>query len=108
MHFLTFVVVATAFQFPSWLPFVYSVDPQAVLNLPSPEPSSERIAIIGAGAAGSSAAFWLARAKERHGLDIEVDIFEKTGLVGGSEYAVLCLFCTNPCACSEVEHVDFG
>lgn len=87
MHFLTFVALATlstAFQFPSWVPFVNSVDPQSVLNLP--QVATDRIAIVGAGAAGSSAAFWIAKAKERYGLDVEVDIYEKSGLVGGSKY----------------------
>lgn len=48
--------------------------------------NSTRIAIIGAGAAGSSAAFWIAKAKERYGLDVEVDIYEKEGYIGGREY----------------------
>lgn len=47
--------------------------------------NSTRIAIIGAGAAGSSAAFWIAKARERYGLDVEVDIYEKEGYIGGRE-----------------------
>ena len=46
----------------------------------------ERIAIIGAGAGGSSAAFWVAKARERYGIDIEVDLYERNGYVGGREY----------------------
>ena len=46
-------------------------------------PQSPRIAIIGAGAGGSSAAFWIAKAKERYGLDVVVDIFERSDYVGG-------------------------
>lgn len=42
-----------------------------------------RIAIIGAGAGGSSAAFWIAKAKERSGLDIGIDIYERNDYFGG-------------------------
>jgi prenylcysteine oxidase/farnesylcysteine lyase len=42
-----------------------------------------RIAIIGAGAGGSSAAFWIAKAKERSGLDVEIDIYERSDYIGG-------------------------
>ncbi|KAG9049768.1 hypothetical protein FS837_009184 [Tulasnella sp. UAMH 9824] len=42
-----------------------------------------RIAIIGAGAGGSSAAFWIQKAKERHGMDVQVDVFERLTRVGG-------------------------
>lgn len=90
MHFLTLsalVAVTVAFHVPSWLPFAHSLDPQVVLNLPAPD-AANRIAIVGAGAAGSSAAFWIAKAKERYGLDVEVDLFEKSGLFGGSECSV--------------------
>lgn len=44
---------------------------------------SPRVAIIGAGAGGSSAAFWIAKAKERHGLDVAVDIYERSDYIGG-------------------------
>lgn len=47
--------------------------------------TSERIAIIGAGAGGSSAAFWVAKARERYGVDVEVDLYERNGYVGGRE-----------------------
>ncbi|KAG8910746.1 hypothetical protein FRC01_006155 [Tulasnella sp. 417] len=42
-----------------------------------------RVAIIGAGAGGSSAAFWIQKAKERHGMDVQVDVFERLNRVGG-------------------------
>jgi heterodisulfide reductase subunit A-like polyferredoxin len=42
-----------------------------------------RIAIIGAGAGGSSAAFWIAKAKERSGLNVEIDIYERSDYIGG-------------------------
>ncbi|KAG8942041.1 hypothetical protein FRC04_003889 [Tulasnella sp. 424] len=47
-----------------------------------------RVAIIGAGAGGSSAAFWIHKAKERHGMDVQVDIFEKLNYVGGRSITV--------------------
>ncbi|TCD60722.1 hypothetical protein EIP91_009628 [Steccherinum ochraceum] len=89
MHFLTFVALATlstAFQFPSWIPFVNSVDPQSILKLP--QIPTDRIAIVGAGAAGSSAAFWISKAKERYGLDVEIDIYDKSSLIGGRSTVV--------------------
>lgn len=57
--------------------------------------SSSHIAIIGAGAGGSSAAFWIAKAKERYGLDVVVDIFERSDYVGGRK---LFYWCNSPSA----------
>jgi prenylcysteine oxidase/farnesylcysteine lyase len=51
---------------------------------PPSEPQPDKIAIIGAGAGGSSAAFWISKAKERFGLDVEVDVFEREAYIGGS------------------------
>jgi len=68
-----------AFNFP------FKIDFNFRANAPSPIPP-HRVAIIGAGAGGSSAAFWLARAQNRtpeHQLEIE--IFEKESYIGGSE-----------------------
>jgi prenylcysteine oxidase/farnesylcysteine lyase len=56
----------------------------AVVETPRPP----RIAIIGAGAGGSSAAFWIAKAKERSGLDVEVDIYERNDYIGGRKLTV--------------------
>ncbi len=44
---------------------------------------SPRVAIIGAGAGGSSAAFWIAKAKERNGLNVAIDIYERNDYIGG-------------------------
>jgi prenylcysteine oxidase / farnesylcysteine lyase len=55
--------------------------PDAVLV----RPRSPRVAIIGAGAGGSSAAFWIAKAKERNGLDVAIDIYERNDYIGGRE-----------------------
>ena len=81
---------AQAFQLPSWLPFGHggiTFDGQASLAIPSPE-SVNRIAVIGAGAGGSSAAFWIAKAKERFPEleDVQIDIYEKTDKIGGSKH----------------------
>jgi hypothetical protein len=48
-------------------------------------PRPPRIAIIGAGAGGSSAAFWIAKAKERSGTNVEIDIYERNDYIGGRE-----------------------
>ncbi len=75
--------LSLAFQFPFTIPGIFKVYP----SVPEPvtSPATHRIAIIGAGAGGTSAAFWLSKAKERFGLDIEVDIYEQSSYVGGRE-----------------------
>jgi len=65
----------------------HSTDPRGPDAAP---PSSSHIAIIGAGAGGSSAAFWIAKAKERYGLDVVVDIFERSDYVGGRKLFYWC------------------
>lgn len=47
-----------------------------------------KIAIIGAGAGGSSAAFWVSKAKARAGVAVEVDVYERAGYVGGRSTTV--------------------
>lgn len=91
IRLLAFAGAAQALQLPSWLPFGHSFssgggNAQASLALPSPE-SVNRIAVIGAGAGGSSAAFWISKAKERFPelQDVQVDVYEKTDKVGGRE-----------------------
>ncbi|KAH9075769.1 FAD/NAD-P-binding domain-containing protein [Lactarius deliciosus] len=59
-------------------------EPSPVVETPQPP----RIAIIGAGAGGSSAAFWISKAKERSGLDIEIDIYERNDYIGGRSTTV--------------------
>lgn len=76
--------LSLAFQFPFTIPGIFKVYP-SVLE-PVTSPATPRIAIIGAGAGGTSAAFWLSKAKERLGLDIEVDIYEQSSYIGGREY----------------------
>jgi predicted NAD/FAD-dependent oxidoreductase len=67
-----------AFQFPLSIPF---------LPLPWSSTPPHRIAIIGAGAGGSSAAFWLARAQNRTPeYSVDIEVFEKETYVGGRAF----------------------
>ena len=83
---LAFFQVSLAFQFPFKIPQIFQS--KAVLEIleSATIPVSPRIAVIGAGAGGTSAAFWISKAKERLGLDIEVDIYDKAPYVGGRKY----------------------
>lgn len=86
------VGVANALQFPSWVPFVNSYkQPQATYSIPAEaaDAAGNRIAVVGAGAGGSSAAFWIGKARERFGLDVEIDVFEREDYVGGSECLIV-------------------
>ncbi|EEB87774.1 hypothetical protein MPER_14739, partial [Moniliophthora perniciosa FA553] len=62
-------------------PFFQTQLPLQVVNQSANGP--QKIAIIGAGAGGSSAAFWIAKAKERFGLDVQVDVYDKASYIGG-------------------------
>jgi prenylcysteine oxidase/farnesylcysteine lyase len=81
---LVLLVSSTSFalQLPFEFPFFGSKQSLAPLQ---PENAIVRIAIIGAGAGGSSAAFWISKAKERYGVSVDVDVYEKEGYIGGSE-----------------------
>lgn len=75
-----------AFEFPFQLPFFKKggfADAIAESNI-AQKPA--RIAIVGAGAGGSSAAFWISKAVERFGLDIAIDVYDKESYIGGSEW----------------------
>ncbi|KAJ7225895.1 Prenylcysteine lyase-domain-containing protein, partial [Mycena pura] len=80
IYFLALPVVS-AFQLPFKLPFFGSRT--AEQQQPLPLASKTRIAIIGAGAGGTSAAFWISKAQERFGLNVEVDLYERESYVGG-------------------------
>ena len=97
MHWVTFRAVLTAYalsevaagfklpfslQLP-WASAQLSGDEQILLALPVEEEPTNRIAIIGAGAGGSAAAFWIAKAKERYGLDVDIDVFDSNAYIGG-------------------------
>lgn len=47
--------------------------------------ASKTVAIIGAGAGGSSTAFFIAKAKQRYGVDIDIHIYDKNEFVGGGK-----------------------
>jgi NAD(P)-binding Rossmann-like domain len=70
-----------AFQLPFNIPF-FKTNGHASINT---QDDTHRIAIIGAGAGGSSAAFWIGKARERFGLEVEVDVYEKSDYIGGRE-----------------------
>jgi hypothetical protein len=55
---------------------------QTGANTPQ-ESAPFRVAVIGAGAAGSSSAWWLHLASERLGSPIEVEVFEQADYIGG-------------------------
>jgi prenylcysteine oxidase/farnesylcysteine lyase len=77
--------VALQLQLPFKVPFFQSTfSPQD----DEPVRGTPRVAIIGAGAAGSSASFWISKAKERFGVDVQVDVYEKTSLIGGRSRTV--------------------
>lgn len=85
--FSVLIVASSSFSHAHLLPFglgnFWSTKPQTPLSADVVTLRSPRIAIIGAGAGGSSAAFWIAKAKERHGLDIAIDIYERSDYIGG-------------------------
>ncbi|KLO11728.1 hypothetical protein SCHPADRAFT_941804 [Schizopora paradoxa] len=53
-----------------------------------PYPGLFNVAIIGAGAAGSSAAYWLSLAKKRLGLNVAITIYENSTRIGGRSTVV--------------------
>ncbi|KAJ6501653.1 Prenylcysteine lyase-domain-containing protein [Mycena vitilis] len=86
---LALLPVISAFQLPFKVPFFNQSGQQQPLRSANSKP---RIAIIGAGAGGSSAAFWISKAKERGfadlGIDVEVDVYEKDSYIGGRSTVV--------------------
>ncbi|KZT70702.1 FAD/NAD(P)-binding domain-containing protein [Daedalea quercina L-15889] len=77
---------AAALKLPFNIPFLSNNDQAPLIDISALLPAStppNRIAIIGAGAGGSSAAFWISKAKERFGLDVDVDVYEKNDYIGG-------------------------
>lgn len=72
-----------AFQLPFGIPGIFKTKGVPDIIESATGPATPKIAIIGAGAGGSSAAFWISKAKERFGLDIDVEIYDKSPYVGG-------------------------
>ncbi|KAH7883946.1 FAD/NAD(P)-binding domain-containing protein [Phlebopus sp. FC_14] len=89
LHFCLYSLLITssfAFQLPFKLPFFKSTE-GIVAELEAAK-SAPRIAVIGAGAAGSSAAFWISKAKQRFGIHVDVDVYERASYIGGRSTTV--------------------
>jgi prenylcysteine oxidase/farnesylcysteine lyase len=78
---------ALAFELPFGITklFASTIAPTIITGHSVDVPSIPRIAIIGAGAGGSSAAYWLSKARDRNGVNFEIDIYESKGYIGGRE-----------------------
>ena len=89
---------ALAFHFPFKLSnlFASTIAPTTISAQSEDVPPVPRIAIIGAGAGGSSAAFWLSKARTRLGINFEIDVYESRGYIGGREYKILHLIDHSP------------
>ena len=81
--YVSLISPSIAFQFLFKVPFLKSS--QAIVAEEQAASTTPRIAIIGAGAAGSSAAFWISKAKQRSDIDVEVDVYERASYIGGRE-----------------------
>lgn len=91
LGFFLLLPYVLAFEFPFSVSALFS-SKAAPNTTTATSSSTPRIAIIGAGAGGSSAAFWISKAKERSGLDVEVDVYEGADYIGGRAYE-LCRTC---------------
>lgn len=78
-------VAALAFELPFQVPFFTTHNGTGRVQEPPVTSTAHRVAIIGAGAGGSSAAFWLGLARLRFGHDVEIDVYDKLDYVGGRE-----------------------
>jgi prenylcysteine oxidase/farnesylcysteine lyase len=76
---------ANAFKISSAIDWLYSGAAHAV----SVDVVSHKVAVVGAGAAGSSSAFWISKAKSRANVAVEVDVYEKEAYIGGREHFLL-------------------
>lgn len=63
-----------------------------------------KIAIIGAGAGGSTAAFWIAKAQQSLGVHIEVDVYERSDYIGGRAYCMPSTGKLSPTASNRQHH----
>lgn len=90
MRYLSLILLLSStsygFQLPFSLPFFKTKGIAVYPESPADASTTPRIAIIGAGAGGSSAAFWISKAKERFGIDVEVDVYDKESRIGGREF----------------------
>ncbi|PPQ63712.1 hypothetical protein CVT24_004292 [Panaeolus cyanescens] len=79
---------ALAFDFHFRFPSIFSKSVVQSHSDPQVPSTTPRIAIVGAGAGGSSAAFWVSKAKDRFGLNVEIDIYERSSYIGGRSTVV--------------------
>ncbi|KAG9223147.1 hypothetical protein PLEOSDRAFT_1111305 [Pleurotus ostreatus PC15] len=100
-HLCLLIGASNAFEFPFAIPFFSAKVPSVQVDSP-PLNVTPRIAIIGAGAGGSSAAFWISKAKERFGLDVEVDVYEQSSYIGGRSTVVY------PHDDASLPHIELG
>ncbi|KAG8220136.1 Prenylcysteine lyase-domain-containing protein [Butyriboletus roseoflavus] len=84
--YISLISPSIAFQLPFKLPFFKSS--QTIIAEEQVATTTPRIAIIGAGAAGSSAAFWISKAQQRYEIDVEVDVYERGSYIGGRSTTV--------------------
>lgn len=96
-----------AFEWPFKLPWVASTaSDQVVFDTPVDAPSSSarppRVAIIGAGAGGSSAAYWLSLGKKRANITFDIDVYERSDYIGGRSTIVF------PYGNADLPHVELG
>ncbi len=77
-------LTASAINLPFSFEWLVSGAKDASLGALTAEVVPHKIAVIGAGAGGSSTAFWIQKAKSRAGVNVEVDVYERSGYVGGS------------------------
>src|SRR6266545_1959436 len=84
-----FLPYALAFELPFGVSKFFSSRSAVHTSAGSSTKSTPKIAIIGAGAGGSSAAFWISKGKERFGLDVQVDVYESSDYIGGRTWLVL-------------------
>ncbi|KIJ27216.1 hypothetical protein M422DRAFT_271647 [Sphaerobolus stellatus SS14] len=77
------LVLLTSCHLFTVLPGAHAADASSKQRKP------HRVAIIGAGAAGSSAAYWLAGASNRSKeVELEIEVFEREGYIGGRSTVV--------------------
>ncbi|GJC77524.1 farnesylcysteine lyase [Colletotrichum liriopes] len=72
----------------SALSLTHSAAPANELEHVAPESTVKQVAIIGAGAGGSSTAYYLQKFAEAEGLPVNITVFEKTDRIGGRTLTV--------------------
>jgi prenylcysteine oxidase/farnesylcysteine lyase len=90
---LLLVTSTYAFEIPILVPSFFKKhvppSPTPTAEIKDSPPPVPRIAIIGAGAGGSSAAFWISNAKSRFGLNVEIDVYDRNDYIGGRRSLIM-------------------